>query len=61
MRKFLKDLSIRYKILIPVGILGCLMFILGVVSFTSTVRFRERCGEKEDAGGRGEFLKTGDQ
>lgn len=38
MRKFLKDLSIRYKILIPVGILGCLMFILGVVSFTSTNR-----------------------
>ena len=38
MRKFLKDLSIRYKILIPVGILGCLMFILGVVSFTSTDR-----------------------
>ena len=38
MRKFLKDLSIRYKILIPVGILGCLMFILGVVSFTSTGR-----------------------
>lgn len=38
MKKFLKDLSIRYKILIPVGILGCLMFILGVVSFSSTNR-----------------------
>lgn len=38
MIKFLKDLSIRYKILIPVGILGCLMLILGIASFTSTNR-----------------------
>lgn len=38
MKKFLKDLSIRYKILIPVGILGCLMFILGITSFSSTNR-----------------------
>ncbi len=36
MIKFLKDLSIRYKILIPVGILGCLMLILGIASFSST-------------------------
>ena len=36
MIKFLKDLSIRFKILIPVGILGCLMLILGIASFSST-------------------------
>ncbi len=33
--KFLKDLSIRYKILIPVGLLGCLLIILGAVSLQS--------------------------
>lgn len=36
MKVFLKNLSIRLKILIPVAILGCLMFVLGVVSFSST-------------------------
>ena len=32
---FLKNLSIRYKILIPVALLGCLMLVLGMVSFQS--------------------------
>lgn len=36
MKMFLKNLSIRLKILIPVALLGCLMFVLGVVSFSST-------------------------
>lgn len=35
MRKFLKDLSIRFKILIPVTILGVLMVALGIVSLRS--------------------------
>ena len=35
MAKFLKDLSIRFKILIPVAILGCLMFVLGIMSLQS--------------------------
>lgn len=38
MSKFLKDLSIRYKILIPVAIMGCLMILLGVTSITSSTR-----------------------
>ncbi len=36
MKMFLKNLSIRLKILIPVALLGCLMLVLGVVSFSST-------------------------
>lgn len=38
MTKFLKDLSIRYKILVPVAIMGCLMVILGLTSITSSTR-----------------------
>ena len=34
----LKDLSIRYKILIPVGLLGLLMFVMGVMSLWSTAQ-----------------------
>lgn len=36
MRMFLKNLSIRLKILIPVSLLGILIFVLGVMSFVST-------------------------
>lgn len=36
MRMFLKNLSIRFKILIPVVILGCLMFTLGIMSIQSS-------------------------
>lgn len=36
MKMFLKNLSIRIKILAPTAVLGCLMLILGIVSFTST-------------------------
>lgn len=36
MRTFLKDLSIRFKILIPVAVLGCLMVGLGIISLRST-------------------------
>lgn len=32
---FFKNLSIRYKILIPVGLLGCLMIVLGFTSLRS--------------------------
>ena len=32
---FFKNLSIRYKILIPVALLGCLMLVLGIVSCQS--------------------------
>ena len=35
MRMFLKNLSIRFKILIPVVVLGCLMFVLGLISIRS--------------------------
>ena len=35
MTMFLKNLSIRFKILIPVAVLGALMFILGVMSIQS--------------------------
>lgn len=35
MKMFLKNLSIRFKILIPVTVLGCLMVALGVVSIRS--------------------------
>lgn len=35
MAMFLKNLSIRYKILIPVTVMGCLMFILGFMSIQS--------------------------
>ncbi len=38
MRMFLKNLSIRLKILIPVSLLGVLIFILGVMSFFSTAQ-----------------------
>ena len=38
MAMFLKNLSIRLKILIPVAVLGILMLILGIVSFNSTNR-----------------------
>lgn len=38
MAMFLKNLSIRLKILIPVAVLGFLMLILGIVSFNSTNR-----------------------
>ncbi|MCM1256636.1 MAG: methyl-accepting chemotaxis protein [Roseburia sp.] len=38
MKKFLKDLSIRYKILIPVAILGILMFAMGIISLQSTTQ-----------------------
>ncbi len=36
MMMFFKNLSIRFKILIPVGLLGCLMIILGFTSLRST-------------------------
>ncbi len=32
---FFKNLSIKYKILIPVALLGCLMIVLGIVSYQS--------------------------
>ena len=32
---FFKNLSIRYKILIPVALLGCLMLALGIISLQS--------------------------
>lgn len=35
MMMFFKNLSIRFKILIPVGLLGCLVIILGVTSLQS--------------------------
>lgn len=35
MSMFLKNLSIRFKILIPVALLGCLTIILGISSFNS--------------------------
>ncbi len=38
MSMFLKNLSIRLKILIPVALLGFLMLVLGVISFNSTNR-----------------------
>lgn len=38
MTMFLKNLSIRLKILIPVAVLGLLMLVLGIVSFNSTNR-----------------------
>lgn len=38
MRMFLKNLSIRIKILGPVVVLGCLLFVLGAISVTSASR-----------------------
>ena len=38
MSMFLKNLSIRLKILIPVSLLGLLMLILGIVSLNSANR-----------------------
>lgn len=35
MMMFFKNLSIRYKILIPVALLGCLMLVLGIMSLQS--------------------------
>lgn len=35
MMMFFKNLSIRYKILLPVALLGCLMLILGIMSLQS--------------------------
>ena len=32
---FFKNLSIRHKIIIPVALLGCLMIVLGIVSYQS--------------------------
>ncbi len=36
MSMFLKNLSIRIKILVPVGLMGILMFALGIMSFSSS-------------------------
>lgn len=36
MRMFLKNLSISFKILIPVVVLGCMLFVLGIMSIQST-------------------------
>lgn len=36
MTMFFKNLSIRYKILIPVGLLGILTLLLGISSLTNT-------------------------
>lgn len=38
MRTFLKNLSIRFKILIPVTVLGCIMIVLGLMSIQSTTQ-----------------------
>lgn len=38
MRMFLKNLSIRIKILCPVAVLGCLLFVLGAISVVSASR-----------------------
>ncbi len=35
MKVFLKNLSIRYKILLPVSVIGCLLFALGIIGLTS--------------------------
>lgn len=42
---FFKNLSIRYKILIPVILLGCLMLILGFTSFNSTGKIMDASKE----------------
>ena len=38
---FFKNLSIRYKILVPVALLGCLMFAMGIISLSSTKQIME--------------------
>ena len=42
---FFKNLSIRFKILIPVALLGCLMFILGITSLRSAGQIMEASEE----------------
>ncbi|MGN0143297.1 MAG: methyl-accepting chemotaxis protein [Roseburia sp.] len=42
---FFKNLSIRYKILIPVILLGCLMLLLGFTSFNSTGKIMDASKE----------------
>lgn len=41
MAKFLKDLSIRFKILIPVACLGILMLVMGIVSLWGVAQITE--------------------
>ena len=45
MRMFLKNLSIRLKILIPVAVLGCLMFVLGLISIRSASQIKTASDE----------------
>ncbi len=45
MTMFLKNLSIRLKILIPVAVLGCLMFVLGLISIRSTNQIKTASDE----------------
>lgn len=45
MRMFLKNLSIRFKILIPVVVLGCLMFVLGLISIRSIGQIKNASDE----------------
>ena len=45
MRMFLKNLSIRLKILIPVAVLGCLMFVLGLISIRSANQIKTASDE----------------
>ena len=48
MAKFLKDLSIACKILVPVAIMGCLMIVLGVTSIASSTRIMSSSQEISD-------------
>ncbi len=45
MTMFLKNLSIRLKILIPVAVLGCLMFVLGLISIRSASQIKTASDE----------------
>lgn len=45
MRMFLKNLSIRFKILIPVAVLGCLMLALGLISIRSASQIKTASDE----------------
>lgn len=45
MMMFFKNLSIRYKILLPVALLGCLMLILGVMSLQSAKQIMDASEE----------------
>ncbi len=38
MKVFLKNLSIRYKILLPVSVIGALLLVLGIMGITSTTQ-----------------------